>query len=361
VQKEGDPNPIINCKKNIFMQRSVSADLTLEAGEYLVFLQIDAQRYRLQPVEDVVCENINKRRKKMLQVALNYDHAHEKVRHEVEEEEKAARKRERQELSKFKKEVERDLLKIKKRKKHLENKEKRKKRAAKAKKLAKARAKATKEAEEKAKTTSEGDKLDANCQTLEAAQPTPEKSPASQVDTSSTIDPVVCPRMPPLSADSSVIVTAPAADDDDDDSDLESDVSDVSSDEVEETVKARKEVEALEKKNKALIRRNKPAWEVKNELVPGYWNAVVVVGLRVYSKESGVSIKVVRPPDEVDGAKNKGSKRSRKGKKSSGNKKQKTDRDVPDGETALFEETAKEALKLIGDEGSEEESSGDNE
>jgi hypothetical protein len=35
------------------------------------------------------------------------------------------------------------------------------------------------------------------------------------------------------------------------------------------------------------------------DIEPGYWNPVVVLGLKVYSKESGVSIKVVRPHDRV--------------------------------------------------------------
>ena len=357
MQKRGDPNPIINCKKNIFMQRSVSADVTLEAGEYLVFLKIEASHTSYATVEEVVRENVKIRGAKLLRVALNHDLAHSKVHYEVEIEEKAARKRARQELSSLKKEVKNNLMKDKRRKKHLENKEKRKKRAAKAKKGAKAKAKATKEAEEKAKKASEVDKIDAACQTLEPLQPKPEESLAPQIEASSATDPVLYPTLPTLSAGSSIIITAPTADEDDDDSDLDSDVSDVSSGELEEALEARKSEYAFEKKEKALLRRNNPApAKARDRLEQGGWNAVVIVGLRVYSKESGVSIKVVRPDEKIAGFKKKKAKRSKKDEEASRNKKRMREGEIPDGEVAMLERAAKEALTLIGDEESEEQS-----
>jgi hypothetical protein len=90
------------------MMRSTSADLTLGAGEYQIFLKIEADRhYPLYFVQEVVRANVQTRRAKLLQVALNPSIAHCKVRDEAECEENAAKKRAkkragRRELSKFK-------------------------------------------------------------------------------------------------------------------------------------------------------------------------------------------------------------------------------------------------------------------
>ncbi|KAE9375240.1 hypothetical protein N431DRAFT_196665 [Stipitochalara longipes BDJ] len=247
LRKRGDPNSIISCKKNIFMERSVSVDLNLDAGEYLVFLKIEARRNGLQSVEEVVRANIQNRRAELLQVALNHDLAHSKVRYEVEIEEKAARKRaKRQKLSKLKKVVKKKLTKDKMRMKHIQNKEKRKKRAAKAKKLAKAKAKTTKEVEEKAKLAPEGDRVDAACQTLKPPRRSQRKIPAPQIEPSAPADPVVYPTLQKSLAEPSITITIPADDeDDDDDSDLDSIISDVSSGEIEEYIAAIEQEQAL--------------------------------------------------------------------------------------------------------------------
>jgi hypothetical protein len=87
------------------MTRSTSADLTLGAGEYQVFLKkIEANRhYPLHSVQEVVHANVQTSRLKLLQVALNPDIAHGKVRDEAEFEENAAKERaERRKLRKFK-------------------------------------------------------------------------------------------------------------------------------------------------------------------------------------------------------------------------------------------------------------------
>jgi hypothetical protein len=97
--------------------------LDLGAGEYHVFLKIEANRhYPLHSVQKVVCANVQTRRAKLLQVALNPDIAHGKVRDEAEFEENVAKKRaERRNLGKFKTRGGKKLTKDKKPKKHLEN------------------------------------------------------------------------------------------------------------------------------------------------------------------------------------------------------------------------------------------------
>jgi len=104
--------------------RSTSADLTLEAGEYQVFLKIEANRhYPLYFVQEVVRANVQTRRDKLLQVTLNPSIAHGKVCDGAEFEENAAKGRaQRRKLRKFKTRVGGKLSKDKKCKKHLENK-----------------------------------------------------------------------------------------------------------------------------------------------------------------------------------------------------------------------------------------------
>ena len=80
-------------------------------------------------------------------------------------------------------------------------------------------------------------------------------------------------------------------DDDDDLSELNSVVSDITSGELEDEIAAAKVVD------RALVTPATPADDEEDEFERDPWNAVVVVGLRVYSKESGVSVKVVRPRD----------------------------------------------------------------
>jgi hypothetical protein len=124
VNKIGDPNYIVSCQENVCMMRSTSADLTLGAREYQIFLKIEANwHYPLYFVQEVIRANVQTRRAKLLQVALNPSIAHGKVRDEPEFEGNAAKKRaERRKLSKFKTRVGEKLTKDKKSKKHLENK-----------------------------------------------------------------------------------------------------------------------------------------------------------------------------------------------------------------------------------------------
>jgi hypothetical protein len=67
--------------------------LDLGAGEYQVFLKIETNRhYPLYFVQEVVRANVQTRRAKLLQVALNPSIAHGKVCDEAEFEENAAKR-----------------------------------------------------------------------------------------------------------------------------------------------------------------------------------------------------------------------------------------------------------------------------
>jgi len=151
-------------------------------------MKIRAERWSGAPsVQEMVQKNAKVRLNKLIQIGLNHDTAHGKVRDEDKLEEKKARKRaERKQLIKLKKKLKKELMKSKKRQTHVENKEKRKKRAAKAKRLAKAKAKAAKEAEEKTKLAAIAATVDAASQTSEVIT----SSDVGSKDTSPAAQPI---------------------------------------------------------------------------------------------------------------------------------------------------------------------------
>jgi hypothetical protein len=356
VQKTGDSEYTLTRQPNIEMQRSVSADLTLEAGEYHIFVKIIARRIDYPSIEEVVHSTVAYRRAKLVQVALKYDLAHSRVRDEAVLEQKRAKRRDKQvKFNKLKKEARKKMLKEKKRKKHIENKKKRKQREVGKKIADKAKAKAAKEAEKNAKQAAIA-KVDASCQTSDTSAEAVVEGSAPPVQSTTGTDSAVNPILPisPAAFKTPTTSAAPDAseaddDKDDDESELDSDVSDVSSGEVEDKVEQIKRQKGLDKQKK---NAQPPIQIVKvdDTFEPGYWNPVVVVGLRVYSKESGVTIRVMRPHDNEDKLKSKSPKRKRKGKAGNQSKKRKTDLD---SEVAKLQETAQEALKLIDGEKAE--------
>jgi len=304
--------------------------LTLEAGEYYVVMKIRATNSYFPSVLEVVKFNTEFRLPKLMQIGLNYDMGHAKVREEDKLEERRVKKRaERIKLNKLKKKLREKMMKSKKRKRHVENKEKRKKRAAKAKKLAKAKAKAEKAAQEKAKLAEIIGKVDAASQTSEKTTPKPPdaKDPAPAAQSIAIPETEACITLTPtptITATLSPEIAVPEADDDDD-SDLDSVVSDVSSGTIDEKIEEVK-----------MQMTAKPAQPVtpsgeEDNVEQGYWNPVIVVGLRVYSKESGVTIKVVRPHDPVL------------------NEKSTVDDLLTEEVARRLEEVAKEALLLVDD------------
>lgn len=79
--KEGsDPDDyLVRSNGSYAMARSVSTDIELEAGTYLVLMKITATREpEKQPVEDVLAEYVDKRRDKVIQMGMSYDLAHAK-------------------------------------------------------------------------------------------------------------------------------------------------------------------------------------------------------------------------------------------------------------------------------------------
>jgi hypothetical protein len=325
VHKSGEQAYLVRSYNKYNMSRSTTAELELEAGEYNVLMKIEARRNEARwPVEKVVRENAKERREKLVRIGLSYDMAHAKGHTEETEEEKAGKKKaEAAKKAKEKKETKDKLMKEKKKRKHNENKEKRKQRAAKAKRQAKAKAKAAKRAQKekdaKPEVKDEPKADEKKADETKAAEPGTESAPdgaavdganptapAEPAKPDATVAPAAAPQtleirvtgpnnVPNPSAPPSIVSFLGNDDDDDDDSDINSNVSDISDGEIEDYIAEQK-----------LAAEQVPPpppnpEEEEDEFEADPWNAVAVVGLRVYSKESGVSVKVVRPRDWEDG------------------------------------------------------------
>ncbi|UKZ76748.1 hypothetical protein TrVFT333_004458 [Trichoderma virens FT-333] len=92
VHKAGHEDYLVRSQAPYRMRRSVNVELDLEAGEYDVRVKIDATRLdRILPIETVIRNNAKKRREKLTRIGLAYDLAHSKGKIVESLEEKAAR------------------------------------------------------------------------------------------------------------------------------------------------------------------------------------------------------------------------------------------------------------------------------
>ena len=97
--KEGDPDEYIVRSNGAYaMARSVSTDIELEAGIYIVLMKMTATRQiNHTPVEALLGKYAEERRNKFIQMGLSYDLAHAKGVYVESKEEKAERKRKEEE------------------------------------------------------------------------------------------------------------------------------------------------------------------------------------------------------------------------------------------------------------------------
>ncbi|KAK4081135.1 uncharacterized protein Triagg1_2667 [Trichoderma aggressivum f. europaeum] len=92
VHKAGHEDYLVRSQAPYRMRRSVNVELDLEAGEYDIRVKIDATRMdRILPIETVIRNNAKKRREKLTRIGLAYDLAHSKGKIVEGPEEKAAR------------------------------------------------------------------------------------------------------------------------------------------------------------------------------------------------------------------------------------------------------------------------------
>jgi hypothetical protein len=94
LHKDDEEEYIVRSNGTYYMKRSVSTELTLEAGNYTVLLKIKATRVPNPTPDDVIRATCTKRREKLLATGLSYDLAHAKGQFREQEKEKARRHRE---------------------------------------------------------------------------------------------------------------------------------------------------------------------------------------------------------------------------------------------------------------------------
>lgn len=113
LEREGEDDYIVRSQVSYAMTRSVSTDITLDPGTYSVLMKITAIRNsREYSPEEVVTQVAKVSRNKLLQIGLSYDLAHAKAHvqdeqrkrelAEREEREKALRKQKRREQAEMK-------------------------------------------------------------------------------------------------------------------------------------------------------------------------------------------------------------------------------------------------------------------
>jgi len=97
VHREGEDDYITRATANVYMSRSVSVELTLEPGKYVVIFKVETSYDKdRKKVEDVYKEEKKTNRKKFLQVAMSYDLANAKAVEFATEKEKSDEKKEKE-------------------------------------------------------------------------------------------------------------------------------------------------------------------------------------------------------------------------------------------------------------------------
>ncbi|KAL4895374.1 hypothetical protein BDV59DRAFT_173792 [Aspergillus ambiguus] len=93
IQKENENDYVVRSNSSLdhFRTRSVNAEVDLEPGRYHVLLKITAERYDAESTEDVVRSLAPIKREKLVQIGLSYDLAHAKGLVVETEKEKLAR------------------------------------------------------------------------------------------------------------------------------------------------------------------------------------------------------------------------------------------------------------------------------
>lgn len=285
LHRANDDDYIVRSHANYCMVRSVSSELDLEAGEYHVLLKVVAERVAAAlPAHNVVRNNCRERRDKLLRIGLAYDLAHAKGRTNESAEEIASRKlAEARKLAKQRKDTKKRLLEEKQKKRRLEQRQRRKARAKKTKTEAKAGANISASGVKSEDLPLPSAAIDTNSKSTSAA--------------TCAIDD--CDECKANQRKSSVAgAQATSANKTSASGDV-SEASEVSSGAVDSEVERSGPSKAAN--NSATQRSGHVSDDEEDEFERDPWNSVAVVGLRVYSKQTGVTLRVVRPHTWEDG------------------------------------------------------------
>ena len=355
LEKDGDDSCVVRSHSNYSMSRSVSTDIELEPGTYSVLMKITAKRWTGDLTPDQVVRNsCMERPDKLIQVGLSYDLAHAKGQIKETEQEKAVReardlKKRAEDHQKRRAELRAEMFKnwetgkkrSARRKRYAKRKEEYFKKKAEAAKAVEATGGGGNDIEGPAKDTSVPD---SELKTSDNQSPQA-GSEAETIDMSETkpVGPPSPPPDPPEAApggddegaweDEEEVKAADGEDkneaaggtvpdatqeegapdealaneddepapanepavDDDEDWEYASDASFASSIVTELDLPPLSD----EAPDTAPVEDNEPD-EANNEFEDDPWNAVCVVGLKVYSKDKGLCIEIVRPKHELD-------------------------------------------------------------
>ncbi|KAL6884918.1 hypothetical protein HDV57DRAFT_404943 [Trichoderma longibrachiatum] len=351
---------IVRSHGNYFMKRSVSVELPdLPAGNYTVYLKVTGQRDSQQPsVEEVVKREAKNRveNEKLAQVGYAYDLAHSKAWEHMEKVAKIRKQRDQKKASACRQEerrrqwerrhISRDITK-KQKKKNIEKKERKKE----AKQAAKRAVEVAMKVEEEVKQqpalveikeglptplTPDGngkDPMDAAIAAIGVAKMSLDDgsdsdSTGSPTDTPKSEDAIIFPSndkkedVPPATDDAAAEPKPAAADEDKaappppaaapapvtpavEESEDEGDSSDSPVEDWEELYSS----DDYTRKPRQFPYPSPPPrddYDTEEENMPAPWNAVCIVGIRVYSKDPDLQLSTVLEGGELDGMGGKG-------------------------------------------------------
>ena len=283
VQKEGEEDYIVRSYSSHFTSRSVNAEITLEPGRYHVLMKITAYRQSdMESAEEVVSRLAPTRREKLVQIGLSHDLAHAKglavetrrEKEEREEREKRKKVADRQKLrEETKKKLQKEWIRARKLEARRQRAEEREVRA---------------EAKQHALQNGSG-QVNGTANTVTNGAPVEEPTTNGTVPTiqfngvQALKSPTRKTRSPRPSLDSLISIDGLSTSDRDllDGFEFDSDL-DMPPEEPEPKP----------------VQHSPSMFSEETNSDP--WNAVCVVGLRVYSKDPDVSLQVIRPVPEDD-------------------------------------------------------------
>ncbi|KAL8723509.1 MAG: hypothetical protein Q9225_000242 [Loekoesia sp. 1 TL-2023] len=363
LEKDGDDSFVVRSHGNYSMSRSVSTDIELEPGTYSVLMKITAKRWTGDLTADQVIRNsCMQRPEKLIQVGLSYDLAHAKGQIKETEKEKAAREaREQKKIAedhqKRRAELRAEMLKnwetgkkrLARRKRQGKRKEEYFKKKAEAAEAAETAEAAQTEAAEKdtEASTKNTDVPNLDAKTSENESPKA-GSEAENIDISET-KPIAPPSPPPDPPEAAPGGDDEAAWEDEDEAKAAADGDcEIKKDPVKGTTADAVQVEGAADEPPAdeaegagaangAVEEDSDDWEYASDAsfqssivteldIPPFsddapdvapaedkepdeanvefeddpWNAVCVVGLKVYSKDKGLCVEIVRPKHELD-------------------------------------------------------------
>lgn len=291
------------------MRRSVNVELELETGEYDVRVKIDATRFQhILPIEQVIRNSAKERREKLMRIGLAYDLVHCKAKVVETAEDKAAREaHEKRAKDKLRQEVRQKILADREEEYYLKKKqyERSKERQRRARERRRARRAAKEAGHEAGARTKDGldGHVDGRKHASDAKTQPSQKVPGDPKPAMAETQASTAPKL-------SVAVGRDAANSDalcESDSEFDYDGLDSLSELSERELDIKADLHLAQQQQQQ--QQATPAPEMApaeadepDEFERDPWNAVAIVGLRVFHKlpAEAVALRVVRPSPYVD-------------------------------------------------------------